>query len=405
MNTTDKIIEKFLHFSGERSYTDFLEFQTEVLTEKGKHKQGTREYVCLTYINKKLIKGKAVCVAYDSSIIVDIEDSIEDVERGYDQTKETGKSRKTPKKKNGKDLGKIVDQGEDVEGGKADNWWGKEGIDLVFTPNDETVRKGESIPGTYKYKDVRYIEKYYGLKAIEFGNWLSQQDRVNYLSGLGIALFDLHKLLGFKPEQMSLDGKLTIAFGARGHGNSGVAQFFPKYFAINLTRYSRPAELKSRPKNFKRVNLILKDGGGVGAFAHEFAHALDCFGGEVIEKKKGFEISGGKSLNHDQRLQPAKKLQGLMNVVMNKILWKNKNTRSDYYTRLKKEAGKYELQRNEIWARSFEVYVQYKLAKQKHKNIFLNEPKYDEIFYLTFPEMKKMEGEYDALMAEIKRHL
>jgi hypothetical protein len=186
-----------------------------------------------------------------------------------------------------------------------------------------------------------------------------------------------------------------------------MAHFEPGTFAINLTRYSRPKEVRRRPKDFKRVDLILTDG-GVGAFAHEYGHALDYFGGLHVEKGDTFGLS--RDENTDPRPDPAlmKKntLRGLMEKLLFKICWRTPMHRSNYYARLVTATQrKYFLQRNEIFARAFEIYVQYKLAKYKYKNVFLNSPKYDTSIYLTLKEMQGIEKEFDALMNALKKHL
>lgn len=421
--TTIKVLNAYLNISGDRTYDDFYKLYLEAIDAQA-YTEG-KEYLCLEYVKIKCCKGIMLCAKYSDypviTVIVD-EQSIEDIEAQLHNLegikrkplsitktpkKHTApKKHKAPKKKKGKGLGKIVDHGQVAPEGNSDTYWEREGIDLVFKPNDERVRMGEKIPSTYKYADVRFLENYYGLKAFEFGNWLSQQDRINYLSGLGLALFDLHKLLGFTPKQIGIKGKLSVAFGARGRGKA-LAHFEPAAFVINLTRYGRPKQLDKRPLNFRRVNLILQDG-GVGSFAHEFAHALDYYAGTFIEKAPDWQISGGRSTNPAIRFPSLKKpkLQGLMDNLLNKIMWKGKNVQSDYYKRLNKKGTKeYYLRRNEIWARSFEVYVHFKLEKHKNKNVFLNKSKYPERFYLTITEIKKLEKDYDAVIAEIAKHL
>ena len=396
MNKTEKLIEKYLNFSGERSYLDLITFHHEVDAEKVKQPQGSRNYVCLEYIRLKLMKGIRYALGNNAAIDIIIEDTLADIERGYDKGND-------PAKAKGDDLGKIVDHGEEIPEGNADKYWGREGIDLVFRPNDEAVRKGDKVPSTYKYMDVRFLENHFGLNAFEFGNWLSQQDRLNYVSGLGLALFDLHKLLGFSPKQIGIKNKLSVAFGARGRGKA-VAHFEPATFVINLTRYSRPKKVAKRSSNFRRVSLILQDG-GVGSFAHEYGHALDFYAGTYIEKAPDWQISGGRDTDPAMRFPSVKKskLQGLMDNLMNKIIWKGKNVHSDYYKRLNRKGTKeYFLRRNEIWARSFEVYIHFKLEKEKHMNVFLNKSKYPERYYLSLTEMKKLEKDYDALIAAIK---
>ncbi len=415
MTTTEKIIKKYLGFEGDKSYSDFVTFHIEVRKAIENETAGSKNYVSLNYISLKLLRGMKAAAVNKGEIYVIIEDTIEDIERGYDELKGSPKraskkstaKKASPKTKNKKGgLGKLVDSGKVTPRGNSDLYWREKGIVLVFSPDDKKVRIGETIPANYQFRDMRFLENYYNMRAFEFGNWLNQQDRQNYLSGMGIALFDLHKLLGFTPTKISFKGRLAIAFGARGRGKA-LAHFEPGSFTINLTRYSRPDEVSDRPKDFNRVDLLLKDG-GVGSFAHEYGHALDYYGGLHIEKGDNFSLSRDDSTDPKPNPATIKKntLHGLMEKLLFKILWKTPNKHSDYYTRLLKAATRpYFLQRNEIFARAFEVYVHYKLDKKKHKNIFLNKVKYNPKFYLTLAEMKKVEKEFDTLINALKKHL
>lgn len=394
---------------------DFAQFHIEVINEKAHHAPDSLEYHCLDYIGKKLVRGITLCLQKRGSIPISIADTPDTIKAGYKgrsagpkqkaKPAKQPKKKASPKKKKGGDLGKLVDQGE-VPEGNSDAYWRNKGIKVVFAPDDERVRHGAKIPASYKYNNVKYLENYYNMSGFEFGNWLSQQDRFNYLSGLGLALYDLQTVLGFTPKQMSLKGKLTVAFGARGRGRFA-AHFEPGTFVINLSRYSRPAKVAKRPGNFSRESLMLSDG-GVGAYAHEFGHALDYYAGTFVEKAPSGAISEGKTVKVEPHKPPFAKgsLRGLMEALLAKIIWKNKTTFTDYYKRLKKATkGKYYFMRSEIFARAFEVYVQAKLSKKGYHNIFLNDKKYDPAFYLTPAELKKVEKDFDALMGAIKKHL
>ncbi|HSH64392.1 MAG TPA: hypothetical protein VLB84_01020, partial [Bacteroidia bacterium] len=245
MNKTERLIERYLKFSGKRTYPDLINFHHEVDKERVNHQQGSYDYTCLEYIRLKLMKGIMYSAKNGGTVEIIIQDTRKDIEQGYTKNhpkKRNWLKRKTKKTDSENELGKIVDHGQEIPEGNADKYWGREGIDLVFRPNDEAVRKGDKIPSTYKYADVRFLENFYGLNAFEFGNWLSQQDRLNYLSGLGLALFDLWRLLGFSPKQIGIKNKLSVAFGARGRGKA-LAHFEPATFVINLTRYGRPKKV------------------------------------------------------------------------------------------------------------------------------------------------------------------
>lgn len=88
----------------------------------------------------------------------------------------------------------------------------------------------------------------------EFGNWLNNADRQTSLDMGYDALRNLAEILKVPPEDISLNGKLAIAFGARGRGgpSAGAAHYEPLRQVINLTKMS-----------------------GAGCLAHEWFHALD----------------------------------------------------------------------------------------------------------------------------------
>lgn len=409
MNTTDKLIQKYLNFGGLRGYLEFLDFQAEIKQAIAATKFGTRDNACLAYIDYKINKGLTICIMRGGRAEFEIADTLEDIERGYKAPAAPPKNKsKSPAKKKpkGKDeLGKIVDSGKVAPQGKADVYW-KGRIELIFKPDSEKVRKGDQLPKAYNFTDMRYLENYYKLRAFEFGNWLSQQDRLNYLSGLGIALFDIHKAINMPPDKFGLSGRLGIAFGARGYGGTK-AHFAPHSFTINLNRYSRPPKVKSRKDNFNRLDLLIQ-GGGIGSFVHEYGHALDYYGGLQVERGDTLALSRDEVINPNPKkeLLNENSLRGLMERLLFKIIWKNNKEHSAYYQRLSKATKKkYYFQRNELFARAFEVYVSYKFHKQNHYNVFCSKLKYTKGIYLDFSEMKKLESDFDGLINALKKHL
>ena len=99
----------------------------------------------------------------------------------------------------------------------------------------------------------------FGFRGGEFGNWVSNSERQINLDRGYTALRNLADALGIEPSDISLGGKLGIAFGARGKGGKAVAHYDPVYKCINLSKFS-----------------------GAGSLAHEFAHSLDFVLGEQI---------------------------------------------------------------------------------------------------------------------------
>lgn len=93
----------------------------------------------------------------------------------------------------------------------------------------------------------------FGFRGVEFGNWVKNEERQDFLNKAYDSFMDLSKLLDLSPKALSLNGNLSLSFGSRGVGESK-ALFDYDYTAINLNRMN-----------------------GVGSLAHEFGHALDNY--------------------------------------------------------------------------------------------------------------------------------
>ena len=116
-----------------------------------------------------------------------------------------------------------------------------------------------------------YIEDF-GFRGGEFGHWMNEIDKQASLNYGYDALTDLAYALGIEKSGIAFDGKLAIAFGARGSGNA-VAHYEPLRRVINLTKMR-----------------------GAGSLAHEWAHAFD----NIIGKEYG--INGYISESRDKNV-------------------------------------------------------------------------------------------------------
>jgi hypothetical protein len=96
-----------------------------------------------------------------------------------------------------------------------------------------------------------------GFRGIEFGNWSAQDERQRILNMAYDGLMDLAVIMGVPPKAMSLNGTLGMAFGARGGGRFA-AHYEPGKLVINMTKIR-----------------------GGGSMAHEWAHAMDHYFGEL----------------------------------------------------------------------------------------------------------------------------
>ena len=97
-----------------------------------------------------------------------------------------------------------------------------------------------------------YLAETFGLRAIEYGNWVKDADRQAMLDLAFDSLSDMAAALDVPTEAMGFHGQLALALGARGRGGNAAAHYEPGRRVINLTKTM-----------------------GAGTLAHEWSHALD----------------------------------------------------------------------------------------------------------------------------------
>lgn len=100
-----------------------------------------------------------------------------------------------------------------------------------------------------------------GFRAAEFGNWLGDAERQQHLDRAYNSMRDLANVLNIDKKDVSLDGRLALAFGSRGRGgvSAGAAHYELYREVINLTKLH-----------------------GAGCLAHEWGHALDDRLGKLV---------------------------------------------------------------------------------------------------------------------------
>lgn len=262
-----------------------------------------------------------------------------------------------------------------------------------FVPKqlEHIVRDGTDYRKGRNAKGEDYIEVF-GFKGGEFGVWMSENDRQYSLNYGFDALMDLADALDIDPKDISLDGQLSIAFGARGHG-SALAHYEPVKEVINLTK--------------KR---------GAGSLAHEWAHALDDFiaRNELTEMWK-------KSPMATENLSKLGDLDSLK-VLMRKIRYREGGCfYTDFYEgsqafdkSVSKTSQGYWASNCEMFARAFACYVMDKLdnrsdylvghANAIEKEVIDADGEVDMIYAYPIGEERKVINEcFDELIKELKQ--
>lgn len=250
------------------------------------------------------------------------------------------------------------------------------------TREGEELLNGRSITGDMMMKAFKF-------RAGEFGEWLSDNDRQYSLNYSFEAFYDLATIMNIDLENISLNGQLAIAFGARGRG-SALAHYETGRQVINLTKMR-----------------------GAGSLCHEWAHALDHMLAKLFCEDSihlATEIDG-----HEKNKLPASMLR-----VIGALRYKPDSRESTKYyldsERFDTLAGKtthgYWRSRPEMFARAFENYIDDKLIAMNLRNDYLcghSQSYYqvvgDDVIY-AFPIDKEREfinSCFDELILELKK--
>lgn len=123
----------------------------------------------------------------------------------------------------------------------------------------------------------------FGFRGVQFGNYVEGPRRQSDLNRAYDSLMDMVDVLKVPAKALSLNGRLGLAFGARGKGgkNAAAAHYEPGEVAINLTK-----------------------GHGAGSLAHEWFHALDNYFGQYDAAREGEITSGDKFMTSNNKRWP-----------------------------------------------------------------------------------------------------
>lgn len=173
-------------------------------------------------------------------------------------------------------------------------------------------------------------------RGVEFGNWVTQEERADFLGRCYDAFCDLAELLGISRAGLGLEG-LGFAFASRGVGRAA-AHYEPGRNVINLTKRS-----------------------GAGCVAHEWFHALDHF--------LGVRAGLGGYLSKAAPAQRVGRLGDAMTALLQAI------RASQYYQRSRKiddlRDKSYWATSVELCARAFEKYIHARLNEAGRASDFL----------------------------------
>lgn len=313
-------------------------------------------------------------------------------------------------------LGKIQDTGKVRGASRVDRHWYKNPPMALFL-NTPDIRQSYTVPVAFTQslrnpdQTPQFLIDRYGLSGVKFGNWTTEQDRINYMYGTAFGLYDLQQITGFPNAAMGFYGRLGVCYGSRGvAGASG--HFEPFNFLINLSRYNRGRGFNRIEDEDARRKAYLESilSRGCQAFVHEWFHALDY----------SFDANGMSSGGNRRRLANTL-ADALGEVDANSLQWKvvkllydacytAEGEKTPFLKRLRRTGPQYGYYARcvEIWARMGEKYVAMKMKDKGHFNAFFGKFKHGskvkrrdglkDPVYLTDNEMRALMPQMEAIM-------
>jgi len=233
-------------------------------------------------------------------------------------------------------MGKIEDAGRIVDGGRIDAHWSGEDAPRLYPKHFIGVSEVLNHPWLH---DSNEALKHFNLRSIEFGNWMNQEDRANFLYATMLSLNHLAKIFKIKDHQIGLGGKLSIALGARGKGGAAGHYEATPYSVINITKTQ-----------------------GIGVLAHEYAHAVDNVISFYTGGKSQKFVSGGRTTRkgYDEAIaESGNWFEQQFEEFFNILYFDKKGAETKFNQSISKKE-EYWNRRNEVFARASEVWVKIK---------------------------------------------
>lgn len=269
-------------------------------------------------------------------------------------------------------LGKYEDAGVLVKGGRIDTHWENGGI---FIDTDRVTDENVMVLHPFLL-DTPIALEHFNLRSVEYGNWMTQDDRANFLYGSMLSLVHISHLFGVKPSQSGLNKRLSVALGARGHGGASAHYEALPFSVINITKTK-----------------------GFGSFAHEYGHAIDNIISYYTKTSQRF-VSGGRStrkrVDHSL-LENGNWFEQQFEQLLQQLFWEENGNKTTFHENIL-EHPEYWNRRNEVFARTFEAYVTYLMNEKGRVNHFLSDKSYSTKYYPSTKLLQKVEPILKAIV-------
>lgn len=189
--------------------------------------------------------------------------------------------------------GKVKDYGF-LDKGEREKTVSKQSVRFQLKVADEVKREGGRPLPAQDYS-TESLQNEFGLANVQSGNWVLKDLNAakHHTEQCALAFQDMADMLKIPDKDVSFHGRLSMAFGARGHGGTfgpgAAAHYENKYRVINLTKMR-----------------------GGGSLAHEFFHFLDDVTGEVESGQRNGRATYATSITDPPRTETAQAMRGLV---------------------------------------------------------------------------------------------
>ncbi|WP_368571965.1 LPD1 domain-containing protein [Acinetobacter junii] len=161
----------------------------------------------------------------------------------------------------------------------------------------------------------------FAFRAVQFGNWVTQNERQELLNITYDGLSELKNVLNLTDSDISFNGELAIAFGARGRAGRGAAaaHYEPYSQIFNLTKVR-----------------------GAGSVSHEWFHSLDHYAARVLEEQTKKLVYKSGSFNAVEKNYYLSELMADVDYESSKYIIDSNPILKSFYNLQKKLNGKME---------------------------------------------------------------
>jgi hypothetical protein len=264
----------------------------------------------------------------------------------------------------------------------------------TYLPLPYLKRKGGLEVADAIIADQNKMADAFGYRAVEFGNWVKDNEARQHVKYFAGAMLDLSEALNFDIVQVNKLGGLSVGFGSRGRGKA-LAHYEASRKFINITKKRGDGSIAHEWGHyFDNVSIERDEHRAEAVFFTQAVHVI-----EKSRKKRSRAYIARETKTDDL----AKAFKKIMHFIVGEYPGDD-DTSSQYYTRSSEMKSAYWIDPVELFARAWETYVYDKLQQKNLFNNYLVGGSYfDRAVYPQGEERQHLFTLYDQLIEAFKK--